>query len=76
MSMLTTAVSNGHGFINGVAFDKMQSIVFLGAFTIVFSLFSFGFIIKYLYSLFGYMGLYIFIKNFYIFLKNKEKTRK
>lgn len=73
MSMLTTAVSNGYGFVNGVAFNKKQSLVFLGFFALVFSFLSFDFIIKYLYSLFGYIGFYIALKNFYIFLKNKEK---
>ena len=76
LSMLTTAVSNGYAFVNGVSLTKNGAIVFLGFFALVFSFFSFNFIIKYLYSLFGYMGLYIFLKNFYIFLKNREKTRK
>ena len=76
MSMLTTAVSNGYGFVNGVDFGKKESLVFLGFFALVFSFLSFDFIIKYLYSLFGYIGFYIVLKNFYIFLKNKEKPRK
>jgi len=76
MAMLTTAVSNGYGFVNGGGFAKNSAIVFLGVIAVLFSFFSFNFVIKYLYSLFGYMGLYIFLKNFYIFLKNREKKSK
>ena len=76
MSMLTTAVSNGYGFLNAISFNKNISLIFLGLFAIVFSLFSFNFIVKYLYSFFGYMGLYILFINFCIFIKNREKPRK
>lgn len=76
MSMLTTAVSNGYGFINGVGLNNNIMLSFLGIFAIIFSAFSFGFIVKYLYSFFGYMGLYILLINFWIFIKNREKPRK
>ena len=76
MAMLTTAVSNGYGFINAVGINKNVSLVFLFVFSLLFSLFSFGFIVRYLYSFFGYMGLYILLTNFNIFLKNREKPRK
>lgn len=76
MSMLTTAVSNGYGYVNSVTFNKKTSLTFLGIFAVLFSLFSFDFIVKYIYSFFGYMGLYILFVNFYIFMKNREKPRK
>lgn len=76
MSMLTTAVSNGFGFVNGVLLNKKVSLAILFVLAILFSLFSFEFIVKYLYSLFGYAGLYILFVNFYIFIKNREKPRK
>lgn len=76
MSMLTTAVSNGYGFLNAISFNKKISLIFLGLFAVLFSLFSFNFIVKYLYSFFGYMGLYILFINFYIFIKNREKPQK
>lgn len=76
MSMITTAVSNGYGFINTIALNKNISLVFLGIFAVLFSLFSFSFIVKYLYRFFGYMGLYILLINFCIFMKNREKPRK
>ncbi len=76
MSMLTTAVSNGYGFVNAVSLNKKISLSFLGIFAVLFSLFSFSFIVRYLYSFFGYMGLYILSINFYIFIKNREKPRK
>lgn len=76
MSMLTTAVSNGYGLVNAVALNKNILLIFLGVFAVLFSLFSFSFIVKYLYSFFGYMGLYILLINFYIFIKNREKPRK
>ena len=76
MAMLTTAVSNGYGFINAVVINKRLSLTFLFVFSLLFSLFSFGFIVRYLYSFFGYMGIYILLTNFHIFLKNREKPRK
>lgn len=71
LSMLTTAVSNGYGIVK-----NNYALFALGFFAIVFSIFSFSFIVKYLYSLFGYIGLYILFINFYIFIKNREKPRK
>ncbi len=76
MSMLTTAVSNGYGFVNGISLNKNVTLVLVFVFALVFSLFKFSFIVKYLYSFFGYMGLYILFVNFYIFIKNREKPRK
>lgn len=76
MSMLTTAVSNGYGFVKGVGLNNKFVLMFLGIFAIIFSVFSFGFIVKYLYGFFGYMGLYILLINFWNFIKNKEKPRK
>lgn len=76
MSMLTTAVSNGYGFINSVTINKKITLPFLGVFAFLFSFFKFGFIVKYLYGFFGYTGLYILLINFCIFIKNREKPRK
>lgn len=76
MSMLTTAVANGYGFMSAVAVCKKHTLPFLGLFAILFSLFSFSFVVKYLYGFFGYMGIYILLINFYIFIKNREKPRK
>lgn len=76
MSMLTTAVSNGYGLINAVNIASRKVMFFLFFFGLVFSLFRFNFIVKYLYMVFGYMGVYILLKNFYIFIKNREKPQK
>lgn len=76
MSMLTTAVSNGYGLVNSTNLPKNLTIIFLFVFALVFSLFRFSFIVKYLYKIFGYMGLYILLSNFWIFVKNREKPRK
>ena len=76
LSMLTTAVSNGYGFINAVAWSNNIILPAMGVFGILFSLFNFPFIVKYMYGIFGVMGIYILLINFYIFVKNREKPRK
>ncbi len=76
LSMITTAVSNGYGFEENIFLNKKITILFLGVFGIVFSAFDFSFIVGSLYRFFGIMGIYILIKNFYIFAKNREKPRK
>lgn len=76
MSMLTTAVSNGYGLINTTNLPRNLVIFFLFVFALFFSMFKFSFVVKYLYMAFGYMGLYILISNFCIFVKNREKPRK
>lgn len=76
MSMLTTAVSNGYGLINTVNLPHNLVIILLFVFALIFSVLRFSFIVKYLYMIFGYMGLYILVSNFWIFIKNREKPRK
>ena len=76
VSMLTTAVSNGFGFLNGISVNKNFSLLLLGISGFVFSFLKFDFIVKYVYGFFGFMGLYILFINFYIFVKNREKPKK
>jgi len=76
LSMVTTAVANGYGLINNLPLSKNIVIFFLFVFGNFFSTFKFSFIVKYLYMGFGYMGLYVIINNFCIFIKNREKPRK
>ena len=76
LSMLTTAVSNGYGLMNMVTLPRKFIIAFLFVFALVFSSFRFNFIVKYLYMIFGYMGIYILANNFWVFVKNREKPRK
>ena len=76
LAMLTTAVSNGYGFVNSVKYNKMIWLILLGVFGFFFAFFDFGFIVKYCYGLFGYGGIYILLKNFHNFIKIIEKRRK
>ncbi len=76
LSMVTTAVSNGYGFVENISINKNITILFLGIFGVVFSILDFSYIVGNLYSLFGFLGFYIIMKNFYIFIKNREKPQK
>ncbi|MEE1043194.1 MAG: hypothetical protein UH854_04440 [Clostridia bacterium] len=76
MSMLTTAVSSGYGLVNAVNIAPEKVMFFLFFFALFFSMLRFNFIVKYLYMVFGYMGIYILVQNFCIFIKNREKPRK
>ncbi len=74
LSMLTTAVANGFGAAE-VFKNKRAFIVVLSLVAVLFSVLKFSFIVKNLYSLFGYIGIAVLINNFIIFLKVR-KTEK
>lgn len=76
LSMITTAVSNGYGFVQNIRINKNLVILFLCLFGAAFSMLDFCYIVGNMYRMFGFVGIYIIIKNFYIFMKNREKMQK
>lgn len=71
-AMVTTAVSNGYGVMCNFKKNKIACLACLCLISLVFSIFRFSFIVRYFYKFFGYIGIFVMLDNFYIFIKNKK----
>lgn len=74
-AMVTTAVGNGYGIVANSKW-KMGSILLLSIIAFAFSFFRFSFVVKYIYAIFGYVGIYAMLDNLKIYVKLRKKKKK
>ena len=74
-AMVTTAVANGYGIVANSKW-KMGSILLLSIIAFAFSFFRFSFVVKYIYAIFGYVGIYAMLDNLKIYVKLRKTKKK